>query len=66
MSAQPLSPFKARFLGFDQQGWQNMENFPKIKDTILGIPIVRTVVFWDLYWGLPSFELPYVLSKAQA
>ena len=25
--------------------------FPKIRDTILGIPIMRTIVFWGLYWG---------------
>ena len=25
--------------------------FPKIKGTFLGVPIVRTVVLWGLYWG---------------
>ena len=25
--------------------------FPKIKGTLLGVPIIRTVVYWDLYWG---------------
>ena len=24
--------------------------FPKIKGTILGVPIIRTIVFWGLYW----------------
>ena len=25
--------------------------FPKIRGTILGVPITRTIVFWGLYWG---------------
>ena len=25
--------------------------FPKIRGTILGVPIIRTMVFGDLYWG---------------
>ena len=25
--------------------------FPKIRGTILGIPIIRTIVYWGLYWG---------------
>ena len=25
--------------------------FPKIRGTILGVPIVRTIVFWGLHWG---------------
>ena len=24
-----------------------------IKGTILGLPIIRTIVFWGLYWGPP-------------
>ena len=31
--------------------------FPKIRGTILGVPIIRTVVFWGLYWG------PFILGK---
>ena len=27
--------------------------FPKIRGTILGVPIVRTIVFGSLYWGPP-------------
>ena len=23
----------------------------KIRGTILGVPIIRTIVFWGLYWG---------------
>ena len=29
--------------------------FPKLRGTFLGAPIVRTVVFWGLYWALPIF-----------
>ena len=27
--------------------------FPKIRGTFLGVPIIRIIVFWGLYWGLP-------------
>ena len=26
-------------------------DFPKIRGTILGVPIIRTIVYWGLYWG---------------
>ena len=26
---------------------------PKIMGTFLGVPIIRTIVFWGLYWGAP-------------
>ena len=25
--------------------------FPKSRGTFLGVPIIRTIVFWGLYWG---------------
>ena len=25
--------------------------FPKLRGTVLGVPVLRTVVFWGLYWG---------------
>ena len=25
--------------------------FPKLGGTILGVPIIRTIVLWGLYWG---------------
>ena len=28
-----------------------MWGLPNIRGTILGIPIVRTIVYWGLYWG---------------
>ena len=30
---------------------QIMWGFPKIRGTISGVPIIRTIVFWGLYWG---------------
>ena len=30
---------------------RNMGGFPKLRGTILRIPIIRTIVFWGLYWG---------------
>ena len=35
--------------------WGSREygEFPKIRGTFLGIPIIRIVVFWGLDWGLP-------------
>ena len=27
--------------------------FPKIRGTFIGVPIIRTVVFWGLFWGPP-------------
>ena len=29
--------------------------FPQNRGTILGVPIIRTIVFWGLYWGLPIY-----------
>ena len=42
--------------------WTAIEiwGFPKIRGTLLGVPIIRTIVFWGLYWGPPYFgKLPY-------
>ena len=33
--------------------------FPKIKGTFLGVPIMRAIVFWGLYWG------PLILGNYQ-
>ena len=32
---------------------------PKIRSTFLGVPIIRTIVFWGLYWG------PLILGNYQ-
>ena len=29
--------------------------FPKIRGTLLGVPIIRIKVFWGLYWGPPIY-----------
>ena len=29
--------------------------FPTIRGTILGVPIIRTIVFWGLNWGPLNF-----------
>ena len=31
--------------------------FPKTRGTILGVPIIRIIVFWGLYWG------PFILGN---
>ena len=34
---------------------------PKIRGTVLGIPLIRTIVYCDLYWGPSTFgKLPHV------
>ena len=38
-------------------GWK--WGFPKIRGTILGVPIIKTIVFWVLYWG------PLILGNYQ-
>ena len=30
--------------------------FPKMKGTIVGVPIIRTLVYWGLYCVLPILE----------
>ena len=25
--------------------------FPKIRGTFLGVPIIRIIIYWGLYWG---------------
>ena len=36
--------------------------FPKIMGTILGVPIIRTIAFWGLYWGLPILGNYLIMS----
>ena len=31
--------------------------FPKIRGTFLGVPIIRIIIFWGLYWG------PHILGN---
>ena len=37
-----------------------MWGFPDIGGTILGVPIIRTIVFWGLYWGSLILRKPNV------
>ena len=37
--------------------FRNIWGFPKIRGTILGVPIIRTIVFGGLHWG------PLILEK---
>ena len=39
--------------------------FPKIRGTILGVPIIRTIIFWGLYWGpliLGNYQMSFAAS----
>ena len=38
--------------GVDYLGFRGL-GFPKIRGTILRVPIIRTIVYWGLYWGPP-------------
>ena len=41
----------------------NIWGFPKIRGTILGVPIIRTIIFWGSMLGSPYFgKLPYTLA----
>ena len=33
--------------------------FPKIRGTVLGVPILRIIVYWGVYWG------PLILGNYQ-
>ena len=39
---------------------------PKIRGTILVVPIIRTIVYWGLYWGpliLGSYHIGVYVAK---
>ena len=38
--------------------------FPKIKGTFLGVPIIRTIVLWGLYWGPPILGNYHIIPNA--
>ena len=46
---QEVGPSKAAFRQIS-----DMWGFPKIRGTILGVPIIRIIVFRGLYWGEPT------------
>ena len=35
----------------DPKAPRTIWGFPKILGTLLGVPVIRTIVFWGLYWG---------------
>ena len=42
--------------------------FPKIRGTILGVPIIRIIVFWGLYWGpliLGNYHIHVYLGRVR-
>ena len=41
----------------------NFMGFPKMRGTILVVPITRMILFWSLYWGSADAEkLPYLFG----
>ena len=48
LGAEGALPF-CRVLGL-QEGYGGL---PKIRASYLGVPIIRTLVFWGLFWGPP-------------
>ena len=40
-----------------------MCEFPRIRGTLLEVPIIRTKVFWGLYWGAPILGNYHVKVK---
>ena len=36
--------------------------FPKIRGTFLGVPIIRIIVYWGLYWGPLIYGKYYILA----
>ena len=36
-------------------GFRDDLGFPRIRGTVLGVSIIRIILFWDLYWG-PLFR----------
>ena len=51
--AKPLGLSSWRLVGKEGLSYRIIWGLPKISGTILGVPIIRTTVFWGLYWGLP-------------
>ena len=34
-----------------------IRGFPKDRDTFLGVPIIRNIVFWVLHWGARTADI---------
>ena len=40
--------------------------FPRIRGTFLGVPIIRIIIYWGLYWGpliLGNYHISLLLTK---
>ena len=61
LRTQQLSACLAKACG------ERLGGFPKLGVPFGGVPIIRTIVYWDLYWGPPIFgKLPLVLIHRKA
>ena len=40
-----------------------MWGFPRIRGTLLGVLIIRTIVYWGLYWGPPMLGNYHVQAR---
>ena len=57
----PLSALKPMQTKFKRQPHMGVS---KIRGTILGVPLIRTIVNWGLYWGPPHFrKLPHAYER---
>ena len=46
--------------GFLRSSWASSGRVPKIRGTLLGVPLIRTLVSWGLHLGSPYFgKLPF-------
>ena len=64
LKVKTLNPQHAKGLSLNPHDPQPQEftersiwDFPKIRGTILGVSIIRTIVFWGLYWGPPIINI---------
>ena len=52
LMALTTCPAQAETLFLQAPAWDaDVWGFPKIRGTILGVPIIRTIVVWGIYWG---------------
>ena len=55
-----LSRFSSGYQG-SQNRVKTIWGLPKIRVPFVGVPIIRTIVYWGLHWGPPYFgKLPYL------
>ena len=53
--------FLSELFSLEREREREIWRVPKIRCMILGVPIIRTLVVWDLYWGPPILgQLPYI------